>query len=167
MSPRAIIMPSETRRISSMLLTPCAFSIFAMILMVLQPFSSRISRICKISCAQRVKEAAIKSNPALIPKRISSRSLSLKYGIDRSTFGTLTPLRSEIGPPLRTTQLIRVSSTFSTSSSIRPSSIRMWSPLETSLGRSLKVMEAMVSSPSRSSVVSTNGLPSCKLPFRP
>ena len=94
------------------------------------------SRICRMSCAQRVKEAAMKSKPASMPNLMSSRSLSLKYGIDSSTFGTLTPLWSEMGPPLSTTHWISLSLTFCTCSSIRPSSMRMRSPSLTSFVRS-------------------------------
>ena len=59
MSPRATMMPSTTRRISSMFSTPSMFSILAMMFMEWHSYSFRMWRISKMSSAERVKEAAM------------------------------------------------------------------------------------------------------------
>ena len=63
MSPRAIMMPSATARISSTLFTPSWFSSLAMMRMLDWCSSSR-RRISITSWALRQKEAATKSNPS-------------------------------------------------------------------------------------------------------
>ena len=130
-SPLATIMPSATAMISSKLSIPSAFSILAMTLMA-EPSESSIDLISRIQSAVRTKEAAIKSKPCLMPKRISSLSFSVSAGSLIFTLGTFTPFFSPNSPPLITVQTISVPSTFSTSSSIRPSSIRILFPAATS-----------------------------------
>ena len=132
MSPRAIIMPSASAIMLSMFSTPCWFSIFAIILMSLPPFSSRIWRSCWTSSASRTKDAAIKSTPCSMPNRISDLSFSLRYGIDRCTSGTLMPLWLETTPSLSTRHRTSCSCVCSTRSSISPSSIRILVPACTS-----------------------------------
>ena len=53
------MMPSTTRRISSMFSTPSMFSILAMMFMEWHSYSFRMWRISKMSSAERVKEAAM------------------------------------------------------------------------------------------------------------
>ena len=91
-SPRATIIPSDTRMISSIFSTPCIFSILEMILILSHPCSSKILRISNTSSAVLTKEAAMKSKSFSIPNIMSERSWSLIYGIDRFTRGTFTPL---------------------------------------------------------------------------
>ena len=133
MSPRAIIIPSATSIILSILSTPCWFSIFAIMFKSRPPLSSRILRISSTSSAVLVKEAAIKSNSSWIPKRISSLSFWLIKGIFTFTPGRLIPFLLETTPPLITVQWISEPTISSTSSPIRPSSIRILSPGFTSL----------------------------------
>ena len=78
MSPRATMMPSETARISSMFCTPSRFSILAMIRMWSHLCRSSSSRMSSTSRAQRVKEAAMKSNPFSMPKTMSFSSCLLR-----------------------------------------------------------------------------------------
>ena len=153
-------MPSDTRKISSILDTPSAFSILAMMRILWQSCFSSSARRSRISWAVRVKEAAIKSNPCSTPKAISSRSLSLIKGRERWAPGTLIPLWEETTPPLTTVHTMSVSVQDSTRSSIKPSSIRILDPCETSCGRRGNVMLTMFSSPTTSRVVRVNVCPS-------
>ena len=91
-SPRATIMPSETRMMSSMFSTPSVFSIFAMMRMSRQLFFSSSLRIITISSAERVNEAAINSKSSFTQNSRSARSFSLIYGMESVTPGTLMPL---------------------------------------------------------------------------
>ena len=59
------------------------------------------------------------------------------YGIESSTFGTLIPFLSEIGPPFRTVQIMSLPSITLTRISINPSSMSILVPTETSAGRFL------------------------------
>ena len=136
-SPLATMIPSETLIISSMLSTPCIFSIFAMMLILSHSYSSSIFLISRISSADLTNEAAIKSKSFLIPNIISSLSTSLMYGMVRLTLGTLTPLWFETGPPFSTRHTISVPVTFSIFILISPSSISMVSPGFTSFTRFL------------------------------
>ena len=131
MSPLATMIPSATAMISSRFSIPSAFSILA-ITLIAEPSASSISLISRIQSAVRTKEAAIKSKPCLIPKRISSLSFSVSAGSLIFTLGTFTPFFSPNSPPLITVQTISVPSTFTTSSSIRPSSMRILFPAATS-----------------------------------
>ena len=73
------------------------------------------------------------------------------------TLGTLTPFLEPSSPPFTTVHSISVPSiTLFTRSSIRPSSIRIVFPFETSCGRPVYVILPIVSSPSTSLVVSVN-----------
>ena len=131
MSPRATMMPSASAIISSRFSIPSAFSIFAIIFME-EPASSSIALISRMQSAVRTKEAAIKSKPCLMPKRISSLSFSVRAGSLMLTLGTFTPFLSPSSPPFTTVHTISVSFTSFTFNSIRPSSIRMVFPAETS-----------------------------------
>ena len=155
-SPLAIIMPSETRIISSILLTPSLFSIFAMIRISEPPFFSRKAFISLISSALLVKDAATKSTSCSIPNLRSSLSLSLRKGSDRVIPGTFIPLCDDTAPPLSTLHTISVSVFSITSISIRPSSISIFVPILTSSGSPAKVMEQCSLSPSHGTVVSVN-----------
>ena len=158
-SPRATMIPSDTRMISSIFSTPCIFSILEIIFILSQPCSSKILRISNTSSAVLTKDAAIKSKSFSIPNMISARSCSLMYGMDRFTRGTFTPLRLDTGPPFTTRQTILFSDTCSTVISIRPSSISIVFPGFTSFTRFLYVIETIFSSPSTSSVVNVNVCP--------
>ena len=78
MSPRAIIIPSETSIIESMLSTPSPFSILAIMLIFQPPFSSKSRRISNTSSAERTKDAATKSISSWIPNKMSCLSFSLR-----------------------------------------------------------------------------------------
>ena len=107
MSPRATMMPSLASMMSSRFSIPSAFSIFAMIWME-EPASFNIARISRTASAVRTKEAAMKSKPCSIPKRISALSFSVSAGSLIFTFGTFTPLRMPSSPPFTTVQTISV-----------------------------------------------------------
>ncbi|MPN19802.1 hypothetical protein SDC9_167174 [bioreactor metagenome] len=136
MSPRATITPSETARISSMFCTPSLFSILAIILMLSRLWESSNSRMSSTSRAQRVNEAAIKSNPFSMPNTMSASSCLLRYGMERRTPGTLTLLWFETYPLFCTLQVMSCPSTFSTTIEISPSSSKRRVPGSTSCGRS-------------------------------
>ena len=131
MSPLATMMPSAASMMASRFSMPSAFSIFA-ITFILEPCSSSMALISLIQSAVRTKDAAMKSKPCLIPKRISSLSLSVRAGSLIFTLGTLTPFFSPSSPPLMTSQTMSVSFTWRTSSSISPSSMRIRLPAATS-----------------------------------
>ena len=63
------------------------------------PISARASSMSSGRCT---KESATQSTPIASPKARSSRSFAVSGEIGSSTLGTLTPLRSEIGPPTST-----------------------------------------------------------------
>ena len=114
------------------------------------------------------------STPCFIAQTRSLRSFSVRLGIGSFVLGRLIPLRSLNTPPLTT--LVKTSPlwTFVTVSSIAPSSRRMRSPLLTSFGMSLKLVETSREVPTTSRLVITNSapafsvtaLPSCSSPVR-
>ena len=159
-SPLATMIPSDTLIMSSILSTPCIFSILAMILILSHSYSSRIFLISSISSADLTNDAAMKSKSFSIPKIISALSTSLMYGMVRLTLGTFTPLWFDTGPPFSTRHTISLSVTFSIFIFIRPSSMSMVSPGLTSFTRFLYVMDTFAWSPTTSSVVSVNVCPS-------
>ncbi len=128
---------------SSIFFTPPADSIFAIILILWQSSFSSSPRRSRISCAVRVKDAAIKSKSSCTAKAISERSLSLMNGRERCMPGTLMLLCDETSPPFITVQWISVSVVESTLSSINPSSISILVPGITSFGSRLKETEHM------------------------
>ena len=169
-SPRATIIASETLIISSIFSTPAAFSILAIIRISWQSLRSSRSRILTISAAHCVNDAAMKSKSSAIPNSISEISRSDKNGSESFTPGTLTPLRSDILPPLTTRQVIPEQLLSVTRSSMRPSSMRIRLPTLTSRHRSLYVTDTCVASPiissntnlnsaSRSSITGSESLP--------
>ena len=128
-SPRATMIPSAARMISSIFSIPSAFSTFAMIGIYGAPSSFKYALISSTHSAFLTNDAAIKSISCSTPKRISSLSFSVIAGRRMATFGTLTPFLSPSSPPFTTEQTISVSVLLSTRSPIRPSSIRMVQPL--------------------------------------
>ena len=131
-SPRATIIPSAARMISSIFCIPSAFSILAMIGINGASSSFKKALISSTHSAFLTKDAAIKSTSCSTPNLISSLSLSVIAGSLTGTFGTFTPLRSPSSPPLITVQMISRSVLLTTSSPIRPSSISIIFPLSTS-----------------------------------
>mmetsp|Transcript_21200 Transcript_21200/g.41138 ORF Transcript_21200/g.41138 Transcript_21200/m.41138 type:complete len:288 (-) Transcript_21200:102-965(-) len=150
-SPRATMMPSLASRMSSKLSIPSWFSIFEMIIV-----SSGISfRISLTSSALRINDAKMISTFWETPNLMSSLSFSESAG--RVTFapGRFTPFRFEIIPPFFTTQWTSVSSIFSTSNAIKPSSINIVIPGLTVLGRSSYVTQNFSAVPELASFSST------------
>ena len=131
-SPRATMMPSETARISSKLLTPARFSIFGMISMWPPCFAIRL-RISSTSEGRWMNDAATKSMSFWMPKMMSRSSCSEIAGRLSSMPGAATRLRVDIGPLfwiVVTMSLPRISSTMSPT---RPSERSSVSPGFTSL----------------------------------
>ena len=60
------------------------------------------ARASSMSSGRCTKDSATQSTPIARPKSRSSRSFAVSGEIGSSTLGTLTPLRSEIGPPTTT-----------------------------------------------------------------
>ena len=166
-SPLATMIPSAQWMISSIFLIPSAFSIFAMIGIYGAPHSFNSARISRIPSAERTNDAAIKSIPCSTPKMISSRSFFVSAGRRTGTFGTLTPFLSPSSPPFNTLQVISLPLIVFTSSSIRPSSIRILLPGSTSSASPSYVMDTFLASPSISSVVSVNSSPASNFTFFP
>ena len=106
-SPRATITPSLSSRMASRFVQASGFSIFAMIC-TCESASSRYNRSRSTSSRLRTNESATKSMPASSPKRRSAISFLLKEAALTSTPGRLIPLRSEILPPLTTSQMASV-----------------------------------------------------------
>ena len=131
MSPRATITPSDNSIISSKLDTPSAFSILEMILIFSPPFASNKFLTSRTSCAERTKEAAMKSKSCSIPKRISDLSFSERYSIGIDTPGTLILLRRLNLPPDFTVHTISDPTISFTSNPIKPSSIKISVPTDT------------------------------------
>ncbi|KAH3685380.1 hypothetical protein WICPIJ_003665 [Wickerhamomyces pijperi] len=132
-SPLATITPSVCSKISSKLLTPCLFSILAMILMSL-PSSPKTSLMVLMSLAVLMKEAKTMWTPFLTPNLKSALSFSDKAGKSTSVFGKLTPLWEQILPALRDLTLTVWSSrTSKTSKDKTPSSTKICLPTSITL----------------------------------
>ena len=131
-SPRATMIPSDSRIISRIFVRASGFSIFAMILVLLF-FSSSLLRRIMISFTLLTKDKATQSNFCSITNSRSSRSLSVSAGNEIFVSGRLIPFLDESVPPKRTctcTSLF-LSICFTFTSSF-PSSIIMMLPTDTS-----------------------------------
>ena len=126
-SPRATMMPYDASMMSSRLSRPSWFSIFEMILILLERLS-RISCTAFTSSALRTNEWAMKSMSFSVAHSMKARSRSVTDGRAMDTPGMLTLLRgrSVASPEKRH----RSSSPFfsMTRNSISPSEIRRRSP---------------------------------------
>ena len=160
-SPRAIIRPSATSRISSILLTPSAFSILAIILISFCS-DSKIRRIATTSLARCIKDAATKSTPCWQPKRKSNSSCSDTGGKLSATPGTATRLRLPISPLFWTVVMMLLPSIASMVNLTRPSAKRTVSPTCTSPTKPLWFTVLMSCVPSTSSVVNVNCCPASR-----
>ena len=117
-SPRATITQSVSARMASRFSTACGFSIFTMS----QARPAVISRASATSSGRCTKERPTYSMPCSSAKARSARSFSVSAGIGSATSGTLTPLRSESGPPTTISVSRWSSRTRSTRSRSLPSS---------------------------------------------
>ena len=160
-SPRATMRPSATSKISSMFLTPSAFSIFAMILISFCS-DSRIRRMATMSLPRCIKDAATKSTPCWQPKRKSASSCSDTGGKLSATPGTATRLRLPISPLFWTVVTILLPSIESIVRVTRPSANKILSPTDTSPTRPLWFTELSSFVPSTSSVVNVNCWPASR-----
>ncbi|EEQ36029.1 hypothetical protein CLUG_00151 [Clavispora lusitaniae ATCC 42720] len=121
-SPSATMTPSVSFKMSSKLLTPCWFSILAMIWMSL-PSSPKTFSISLMSLPVSMKEAKTMCTPFLTPNSRSALSFSDKAGKSTSVPGKLTPLWEQILPALTDLTFKVLSSTTSrTSKDKTPSS---------------------------------------------
>ena len=98
MSPRAIIKPSETFKISAKLSIPSCDSILGKIITSSLPASTNKARMSSTSEGLRTNEAAMYWIPCSKPKRMSSASFSVIPGKLIETPGALTPLRDPNKP---------------------------------------------------------------------
>ncbi len=135
-SPRATMIASKARTISSMASTACGFSILAMT-GTRMPTSSMTACTSLTSAALRTKDSATMSTPRRSANRRSSLSFSDRAGTLTAAPGRLMPLLFESTPPSTTTVLTRGPSTLTTSRAMTPSLIRTGSPGLTSPGRPL------------------------------
>ncbi|MCY1368744.1 hypothetical protein D9M69_557440 [compost metagenome] len=97
-SPRATMMASQRRAISSRCTTADGFSIFAM----RKARSWISSRASTMSSGRCTKDRATQSTPSSRPKSRSRRSLAVSGESCSTASGTLTPLRSDSSPPATT-----------------------------------------------------------------
>ena len=158
-SPRATMMPSDSRRMSSKLASPSWFSTLAMMRMPVggelphtssapAPFvtaglaaaAASTARMARTSEPLRTNEAAMKSTLFLAPQLTkSSSSFSVSVGRSTTTPGRFTFLRSPSLAVLRQTHSTSPAarSMRDTCSSTAPSAIRMRPPTATSRARCL------------------------------
>ena len=123
-SPRAIMTPSAAETISSRMSNAAGFSI----LIMMAALSLIRLRASMISLIRWTNESATQSTPRSSAKARSSLSFSVRGEISRLTSGTLTPLRSLIGPPTSTRVSIMPVSTPVTVNCRRPSFTSMRCP---------------------------------------
>ena len=135
MSPRAIMMPAHSVKISSMLSMPGWFSILAMTLMSSPPLARRKALRSARSCLRDTKDAATKSTSFSMPKSRSRLSCSLRKSCLSTLFGKLMLLRSDSTPPAVTRQMTSVSVVAVTVRAMSPSLTSTVSPASRSLAR--------------------------------
>jgi len=134
-------------------------------------------RICALrshtSAAVRTNERAIQSNPCSMAKARSSRSFSVMAGMLMAARGRLRPLFELRMPPVTTRVVISLPATAVTTSSSRPSSIRMRSSGSTTSGRRSNCTGTRPAAPTMCSVVRmsvspavSKTPPSCMVPTR-
>ena len=159
-SPLAIIIPSATSQISSILFTPERFSILAIMSISFPLLESKKIRISSISCLQETKEAATKSTWFSIPNRRSSLSCSLKNSCFITRFGKFMLLELDSSPPTITLHFAREELRPTTLKITSPLFTRMVSPISKFSISCLKFTETICSSPIMSSVVNVKSSPS-------
>ncbi len=153
--------PSKASSTSGSASTACGFSILAM-RGSRAPTSSMILRTGPASDGPRTKDSAIMSARRPSAHRRSCSSFVLSAGTARRAPGTFRPLWSDSSPPTSTRVRTRAPSTLVTSSTTRPSSTRIWSPVRTSPASPGYVVAASAELPGTSSPVRVNSPPAAR-----
>ena len=117
-SPRATISASDASMMSARRSIACGFSILA-----ITEARPRIMRLASLTSSARcTKESAIQSMPVVTAASRSSRSFGVMAETGKSVSGRLTPLRSDILPPITTRVTARSAEVSSAISRTLPSS---------------------------------------------
>ena len=134
-SPRATMMPSDSRMISRIFVSASGFSILA-ITLVFDFFSDSLLLMITMSFTLRTKESATQSSFCSMMNSRSTRSFSVNAGKEILVSGKLIPFLEEITPPMVTCTFTLPSFPISfTCTSIFPSSIMILLPIRTSPAR--------------------------------